>query len=75
MIPSKCAPALFSLILSGLMSLLVSGVSTYRALGLFGDIVSVWMSAWLTAWLIAFPVVLIVAPLARRAVTALVSRD
>ena len=75
MIPRKYAPALSGLILSGLMSLLVSGVSTYRALGLFGDIVSAWMSAWLTAWLIAFPVVLIVAPLARRAATALVSSD
>jgi hypothetical protein len=75
MIPQKFAPALFGLILSGLMSLLVSGVSTYRALGLVGDIVSLWMSAWLAAWLIAFPVVLIVAPLARRAVTLLVSRN
>lgn len=75
MIPSKLAPALFGLILSGLMSLLVSGVSTYRALGPVGGIVSHWMSAWLTAWLIAFPVVLIVAPLARRAVTALVRSD
>jgi hypothetical protein len=31
MLPKKLAPALFGLILSGLMSLLVSGISTYRA--------------------------------------------
>jgi hypothetical protein len=75
MIPNRYAPALFGLILSGLMSLLVSGVSTYRALGLIEDIVSIWTSAWLSAWLFAFPVVLIAAPLARRAVTWLVSQE
>jgi hypothetical protein len=31
-----------------------------------------WVSAWLTAWLVAFPVVLVVAPLARRTVDLLV---
>jgi hypothetical protein len=75
MIPRTYAPALFGLILSGLMSLLVSGVSTYRALGLIEDIVSIWTSAWLTAWLFAFPVVLIAAPLARRAVALLVRKE
>lgn len=72
MVPDKLAPALFGLILSGLMSLLVSGISTYRAIGLDAGFVGLWTSAWLTAWLVAFPVVLIVAPLARRTVTALV---
>jgi hypothetical protein len=75
MIPRKYAPALFGLILSGLMSLLVSGVSTYRALGLVGNMVDIWTDAWLTAWLFAFPVVLIAAPLARRAVAFLVGKE
>ena len=72
MFPKKFAPALFGLILSGLMSLLVAGVSTYRAIGLGDSFAGLWVSAWLTAWLVAFPVVLVVAPLARRAVTLLV---
>lgn len=72
MIPGKFAPALFGLILSGLMSLIVSGISTHRAVG-FGDAYAgIWVSAWLTAWLVAFPIVLVVAPLARRAVGLLV---
>jgi hypothetical protein len=72
MLPSKFAPALFGLILSGLMSLLVSGISTYRAAG-FGDgYAGLWASSWLTAWMVAFPVVLLVAPLARRTVSMLV---
>jgi hypothetical protein len=73
MFPKKFAPALFGLILSGLMSLLVAGISTYRAIGLGDSFADLWVSAWLTAWLVAFPVVLIVAPLARRAVTLLVN--
>ena len=72
MLPKQLAPTLFGLILSGLMSLLVAGISTYRAVG-FGDILAgLWISAWLTAWLVAFPVVLVVAPLARRTVALLV---
>jgi hypothetical protein len=73
MFPKKLAPALFGLILSGLMSLLVAGISTWRAVGFGDSFASMWIGAWLTAWLVAFPVVLVVAPLARRAVTLLVS--
>jgi hypothetical protein len=72
MFPKKFAPALFGLILSGLMSLLVSGISTYRAVGFSESYAGVWLSAWLTAWLVAFPVMLVVAPLARRTVAWLV---
>ncbi len=73
MFPQKYAPALFGFILSGLMSLLVSGISTYRAVGLDAQFPGMWASAWLTAWLIAFPVVLVVAPLTRKAVGWLTS--
>lgn len=87
MLAKKFAPALFGLILSGLMSLLVSGISTYRAVGsvdgqgglgvgawLTGWLTA-WLSAWLIAWLVAFPVVLVVAPLARRTVARLVDGE
>jgi hypothetical protein len=79
MFPSKYAPMLFGLILSGLMSLLVSGISTFGATGRAPHFVAMWLSAWLTAWLVAwlvaFPVVLVVAPLTRRAVQRLVRKD
>jgi hypothetical protein len=73
MFPQRFAPLLFGLILSGLMSLLVSGISTYRAAGPGDGFAGVWLGAWLTAWLVAFPVVLVIAPLARRAVALLVA--
>lgn len=75
MFPKKSAPVLFGLILSGLMSLLVSGIATYRAAGMSPDFIGIWSAGWVTAWLVAFPVVLVVAPLTRRLVGALVAAD
>jgi len=72
MFPKKFAPTLFGLILSGLMSFLVSGISTYRVAGIGDNYFALWTSAWLTAWVVAFPVVLVVAPLARRTVSLLI---
>ena len=68
MIPPRLAPVVFGLILSGLMSLLVSGVSTYRALGMVDGFFGIWMGNWSFSWAVAFPTVLIVAPFARRVV-------
>lgn len=71
MIPTRYAPLLFSLILSGSMSLLVSGISTWRTLPPHQGFVDLWMGAWLTGWLFAFPAVMLAAPLARRVVARL----
>lgn len=70
--PARFAPVVFGFILSGLMSLLVSGIATFRNAGLVDGYFGVWISAWLPSWLIAFPVVLVVAPVARRLVGFLV---
>jgi hypothetical protein len=75
MIPKKYEPQLFSLLLSGLMALLVSGISTFRAIGLVSNFANLWSSAWLTAWLFAFPAVLLVTPLARKAGQLLTAKD
>ncbi len=72
MFPARFAPALFGFVLSGLMSLLVSAISTFRAVGASAAFLQLWLGGWLTAWLIAFPVVLVVAPLTRRLVQRLV---
>ncbi|HEY9012382.1 MAG TPA: DUF2798 domain-containing protein [Devosia sp.] len=70
--PARYAPILFGFILSALMSFLVSGIATFRNAGLVDGFFSIWTSAWLPSWLIAFPVVLVVAPIARRLVGVLV---
>jgi hypothetical protein len=68
MIPARFAPVLFGLILSGLMSCVVSGIATFRALGPGADFPAQWLLAWLTSWAVAFPTVLVVAPVTRRLV-------
>ena len=63
--PARYAPVLFGFILSALMSFMVSGIATFRNFGVVDGFLSLWISAWLPSWLIAFPVVLVVAPVAR----------
>ena len=73
--PPRFAPAVFGFVLSALMSLLVSGIATFRNAGLTDGFASLWLGAWLPSWLIAFPVVLVVAPIARGLVGMLVKTD
>ena len=63
---ARLEPVLFGFVLSGLMSLVVSGIATFRAAG--ATWMSLWPGAWITAWAVAFPVVLVAAPVARRMV-------
>ncbi|MDN6858665.1 DUF2798 domain-containing protein [Pseudomonas sp. CAN2814] len=72
MIARRYAPLQFALILSGVMTLLVSGLSTWRAVGLAPAFAQLWLGAWLTSWSIAFPLVLVISPLTRRLVEKLV---
>jgi hypothetical protein len=72
MIPARFMPVVFGFVLSALMSLLVSGISTFRTAGLADHFAALWIAAWVPSWLIAFPVVLVVAPLTRRIATSLV---
>ncbi|HWA18385.1 MAG TPA: DUF2798 domain-containing protein [Devosia sp.] len=70
--PARFAPVLFGFVLSALMSFVVSGIATFRNFGLVEDFFDLWIGAWVPSWLIAFPVVLVVAPIARRFVGLLV---
>lgn len=73
MIPARFEPVAFVFVLSGLMSFLVSGISTLRAAGFSDAFPALWFGAWLTSWIVAFPVALVVVPVARRIVRRLVS--
>ncbi len=66
MIPRRFAPLLFGLLVSGAMSFVVSGLSTWMATGGSDAFLLQWLRAWFTAWLLAFPLVSVIAPLARR---------
>lgn len=68
----RWAPALSGLVLSGLMSLLVSGIATVRAIGVDHGLPAAWRTAWLSSWAVAFPAVMFLAPLTRRLVAGLI---
>ena len=71
-LPKRYAPYLFGLLLSGMMSFIVAGIATLRALGFVDGLLYNWITAWLGSWAAAFPAVLVVAPLVRRIVAAVV---
>ncbi|WP_135449399.1 DUF2798 domain-containing protein [Tabrizicola caldifontis] len=75
MFPARLAPILFGFVLSGLMSLIVSGLSTFRAVGLVHGFPILWLCNWAVSWAIAFPTVLVVAPLTRKIVARLVRQN
>lgn len=75
MIPARFAPVLSGFILSGVMSLVVSGIATVRLADAVPGLAGLWAGAWLSAWAIAFPIVLVAAPLARRAAACLVEPE
>ena len=71
-LPKRLEPYAFGLLLSGMMSFLVSGLSTALAAGVHANFPQLWLSAWLPSWAIAFPSVLVVAPFVRRILSRIV---
>ncbi|HEY9118995.1 DUF2798 domain-containing protein [Marinobacter profundi] len=62
--PARLRQLVFSCYMSGLMSLLMSGVITLANTGLDATFLDRWMPAFLVAWGVAFPLVIFIAPLA-----------
>ncbi len=71
-LPSRWNAVVFGALLSALMTVVVSGISTLRSLGWEQFSVVAWALAFVSSWPIAFPTVLVVAPLVRRMVGAIV---
>lgn len=74
-IPRKVEHVGFGLLLSCFMSLLISGVATFLAIGLVPGFLGHWLSSRLSSGAIAFPTVLVVAPFVRRVLHRLVIVD
>ncbi len=72
MISNRYARALFSLIMSGLMSCIVTGIATVKAIGFGPSTMGDWMASWAFCWPIAFSVILILGPAVQRLVNRLV---
>lgn len=70
-LPARSAAWLLPLVLTFLMTFIVAGISTYRAIGAAPNLLGIWLTSWMWSWAIAFPTMLFVMPLARRIVAAL----
>jgi hypothetical protein len=73
---SRLVRTLSAVIVSGVMTLLTSGVSTARNTNWnWLAIRELWMHAYMAAWTVGFPVALFVPPLIRKAVLRFVGVD
>ena len=61
---SRIRQLVFCFYMSGIMSLLMSGVITFINTGMDNGFFYRWMPAFLVAWAVAFPLVTFIAPLA-----------
>ena len=64
--PYRLHRALFTIQVTGFASAMVSGLTTWRNIGLTPDFLFHWIPAWLTSWPIAAPSMYLVTPLAQR---------
>ncbi len=71
-LPAKYNTVVIPLLLSFMMSFVISGISTLRAVGWVDGYFDKWMGAWGVSWLIAFPTVLVVLPFVRKIVAIFV---
>ncbi len=71
-VPARWRSVVFGFLLSGLMTFLVSGLTTAINLGLDAFSVDLWMGAFVRSWPITFPSVLLVAPVVHRLVARIV---
>ena len=72
MISARYANALFALIMSGLMSCVVTGIATLKAVGFSPSTLGDWMASWAFCWPIAFTVILTLGPFVKRLIARLV---
>lgn len=74
MISEKYLHQVQALLLSGFMSLIMSGAISFINLGLADSFISIWFHAWIVAYAIAFPSVLLVFPIARKLAMKIASK-
>ncbi|WP_420585696.1 DUF2798 domain-containing protein [Ruegeria sp.] len=72
MIPARYARAVFCLIMSGLMSCIVTGIATVKAIGFGPGTTGDWLASWAFCWPIAFTVILLLGPSVQRFVNRMV---
>lgn len=65
-LPPRYGAVVLPFFLSLMMTFIISGISTLRALGLGQEFLRAWPAAWAMSWVIGFPTLLVVLPAVRR---------
>jgi hypothetical protein len=74
-LPAPLARFVMPFFLSVVMTCVISGVSSLRAVGLSAAFLPLWLGSWSLSWVFAYPTLLLVLPLARRATAAFVRSE
>lgn len=74
-LPARSFKYVLPLVISMMMSCIISGVSTFRSLGLPENFISLWMGAWAMSWVVAYPILQLVMPTARRITHLFVEKE
>ncbi|MDD2358579.1 MAG: DUF2798 domain-containing protein [Thiovulaceae bacterium] len=74
MVSIKYLHQIQALLLSGFMSLIMSGAITFINLGYVDHFLGIWLHAWVIAYAIAFPTILLVFPFARKLAMRIASK-
>lgn len=74
-IPARLEFPTFGFLVSGMMSLLITGVAMLRTVGIEDGFILLWMQVWLPSWAVAFPAILVVVPIVRRMLPRLIAKD
>ncbi|HMB48069.1 MAG TPA: DUF2798 domain-containing protein [Afifellaceae bacterium] len=73
-IPARLEFPTFGFLVSGMMSLLITGVAMLRTVGTEDGFILLWMQAWLPSWAVAFPAILVVVPIVLRMLPRLIAK-
>jgi hypothetical protein len=73
-LPAKYNSLMLPFFLSLFMTAIISAITTLLNVGFAADVMRLWLLAWASSWVIGFPTLLVVLPLVRRLVGALVEQ-
>ncbi|MCB1659337.1 MAG: DUF2798 domain-containing protein [Moraxellaceae bacterium] len=75
MIPAKYGHYVFAFFMALLMSCIMSLVITIFNVGLVDNLLFIWLKAWAFAFCVAFPTINVVAPIVRKLVALVMTKD
>jgi hypothetical protein len=74
-LPARYASLVLPFFLTCVMTCVVSGISTLRVAGIGPGVLGTWLVSWAMSWAVAYPPMLLVLPVVKKMVAALVHSD